>query len=396
MSLVNLGVVGLGRGFMLTALALKSHPAIRLAGAFDPRDEALMQFESEFGARGHRSLSSLLADPAIDAVYIASPHELHAEQAIAAIEAGKHVLVEKPMALSIDDCAAMMRAAEKGSKTLIVGPSHAFDEPVRCAAELISSGRFGPVRLVTALNFTDFMFRPRRPSELDDARGGGVVFSQAVHQIDVVRHLVGQPVVAIRAISSNWDPSRPSDGAYSALLTFAGGAVGSLVYSGYAHYDSDELVGWISELGQVKDPARYGNARRTLAALGADETTAKLSRTYGVASAISSVSLPPHHEHFGFVLVSCEKADLKVQPTGIQIYGNDSTEFHAIPPPQLPRAAVIDEFSGSILGSRKPLHGGHWGLETIACCTALLESSRSRTDVDPRELARESLARTRP
>ncbi|MFX8719861.1 gfo/Idh/MocA family oxidoreductase, partial [Acinetobacter baumannii] len=83
------------------------------------------------------------------------------------------------------------RAAEDAGRFLIVGPSHGFDEPVRSAATLIASGRFGRVRMVTALNFTDFLYRPRRPAELETSRGGGVVYSQAAHQVDVVRRLVG-------------------------------------------------------------------------------------------------------------------------------------------------------------------------------------------------------------
>lgn len=152
----------------------------------------------------------------------------------------------------------MARAAREAGLALIVGPSHGFDEQVRTAASLVTSREFGEVKMVIALNFTDFMFRPRRPEELDPARGGGVVFSQAAHQIDVVRRLVGSPVTGIRAVTANWDNQRPSDGAYTALMTFEGGAAASLSYSGYAHYDSDELLGWISELGQAKDPELYG------------------------------------------------------------------------------------------------------------------------------------------
>lgn len=139
---------------------------------------------------------------------------------------------------------AMEAAARRADKTLVVGPSHGFDAPVQRAAELVAPGEYGAVRIVTAFNFTDFMYRPRRPEALDSSRGGGVVYSQAAHQIDVVRRIVGQPVASVRAVAGNWDTSRPSEGAYTALMTFAGGAAATLTYGGYAHYDSDELVGW--------------------------------------------------------------------------------------------------------------------------------------------------------
>lgn len=391
MTQINVGVVGLGRGFILTLPALKAHSAVRLAGAFDLRAEALSHFQTEFGAPSHNSLGSLLADPAIDAVYIATPHEFHAAQAIAALRAGKHVLVEKPMAVGVAECAAMARAASEAGRHLIIGPSHGFDEPVHQAANLVASGRFGAVRMVTAFNFTDFMYRPRRPEELDPARGGGVVYSQAAHQIDVVRRIVGQPVSMIRAVTGNWDADRPSDGAYTALFGFAGGAAATLTYSGYAHYDSDELLGWISELGQVKDPSRHGAARKALAGMTRDdEEHAKLARTYGAAGFLPSVT-PTHHEHFGFVLISCERGDLKLLPTGIEIYSAEEREFLSIPPPTLPRANVIDEFIAAIEGVRQPVHDGHWGLETVACCAALIESSLTSADIDPRELINRNL-----
>lgn len=74
---------------MLTLPALRAHPAVQLSAAHDLRDEALVRFESQFEATGHRTYEALLADSSVDALYIATPHELHAAQAIAALEAGK-------------------------------------------------------------------------------------------------------------------------------------------------------------------------------------------------------------------------------------------------------------------------------------------------------------------
>ncbi|GFM31268.1 Gfo/Idh/MocA family protein [Novosphingobium sp. PY1] len=394
---IRLGIIGLGRGFMLTLPALRAHPRIRLTAAFDVRQEAREHFAAQFAAAAFDSVDALLASGDVDAVYIASPHEFHAEQTIAALRAGKHVLVEKPMATGIRDCMAMEAAARSSGRVLVVGPSHGFDAPVQAAADMVHSGEFGALRMVTALNFTDFMFRPRRPEELDTARGGGVVYSQAAHQIDVVRRIVGRPVTSIRATAGNWDDSRPSEGAYSAFISFADGACATLTYSGYAHYDSDELVGWISELGHEKDPAAYGDARRKLAALSReDEEAAKLSRAYGAQAAQEASPPAPHHEHFGFVLASCERADLKITPKGIAIYGDTQRRFIDIPPPALPRAEVLAEFIGAITGEREPIHDGRWGLETMACCEALLESSRHRREIAPASIINQTKEKNRP
>lgn len=392
---VKVGVVGLGRGLMLTLPALVDNPAIVIAGAFDPQLDRAQQFSLEHSARAFRTYEELLADREIEAIYLATPHQLHAEQTIAAAVAGKHVLVEKPMATGIEECVRMVAACSASNVILIVGPSHGSDPAVRLAADLVSSNRFGPVRMVTSLNYTDFMYRPRRPEELDPAKGGGVVFSQAAHQIDIVRRIVGKPIASVSAVTGNWDPKRKSDGAYTALLTFADGVAATLTYSGYAHYDSDELVGWISELGHAKDPSRYGETRRNLATLTRDESSAKMERAYGPSNGHGAAA-PRHHEHFGFIIVSCDHADLKILPGGVEIYGNDSVQFTQLAPSERPRLAVIDEFAAAIRGTREPRHDGQWGLETTAICSALMLSSQNKTPIDPNRLIAQTKERMLP
>lgn len=371
---LRIGVAGLGRGFMLTLPTLIGHDGVELAAATTPNKAALRQFARDFGAHVHDDFGGLVADPAVDAIYIASPHEYHARQAIAAARAGKHVLVEKPMATTVADCRAMAAAAREAGTVLIVGPSHGFDAPVALAARLIASGDHGRPRMVTALNYTDFLYRPRRPEELDSSRGGGVVYSQAAHQIDIVRRLVGSDIATVHAVTGDWDPHRSTEGAYTALLTFADGAAATLTYSGYGHFDSDELCGWVSELGYPKNPDAYGEARRKLVP-GMDETALKRTRAYGPGGRDALAAPAPHHEHFGFVLVSCERADLRLMPTGVHIYADEERRFHPVPPPLVPRFEVIDELVRAVLDGEPPLHDGDWGTQTMAACVALLESS---------------------
>ena len=76
----------------------------------------------------------------------------------------------------------------------MVGHSHSFDAPILRTRALIAGGEFGAVRMINTLNYTDFVYRPRRPEELDTAQGGGAIFSQAAHQVDIVRLLGGGEV----------------------------------------------------------------------------------------------------------------------------------------------------------------------------------------------------------
>jgi phthalate 4,5-cis-dihydrodiol dehydrogenase len=381
---LRVGVVGLSRAFTLTLPTLVADHRVRVVAAADPRAEARARFEAQFAATAHASVEALCADAAVDVVYIATPHELHAEHACIATGHGKHVLVEKPIAVTLAECDAMIEAAARAGVRLVVGPSHSFDAPILRARALVGSGAFGALRMIHAFYYTDFVYRPRRPEELDSARGGGVVWSQAAHQVDIVRLLGGGLVERVRAAIGNWDPARPVDGAYAALLEFAGGAFASLVYSGYAHFDADAFMNDTSELGVPKDPARYGAARRALAGVraAAAETALKYARGYGGSGFVPpDAEIPRTHEHFGIVVASCERADLRPLPDGVMIYGDDVARFEQIAAPSFPRREVVDELYAAIVDGASPLHDGAWGRATLEVCLALRESASARRDV---------------
>src|SRR6476646_7942899 len=99
---LRVGVAGLGRAFLLMLPTLERHPNVRLVAAADPRAEARVRFAGDFGANVYASVEELCADTSVDAIYVATPHQYHARHVEMAAAAGKHVLVEKPMALSLD------------------------------------------------------------------------------------------------------------------------------------------------------------------------------------------------------------------------------------------------------------------------------------------------------
>ncbi len=387
---LRLGVVGLGRAFMLMLPTLARHPLVRLVAASDPREEARRQFETDFStseeaAKTYGSVETLCADATVEALYIASPHQFHVAHVRLAASHGKHILVEKPMALTLADCEAMIAAAREGGVHLMVGHSHSYDLPYLRAAALIRSGRFGAPRMITATNYTDFLYRPRRPEELDTAQGGGVVFSQGAHQVDVVRLLAGGMARTVRAVTGRFDPARPTEGAYQAFLTFENGASATLTYSGYGRYDSDEQMGWIGELGQRRDPEGYGAARRALAAIATPEEEAALknTRAYGLAK-VAAAAMPAAHNHFGPVLVSCDRADLRPLADGVMIYENERRWLDPLPAPQVPRAEVIDELHAAVRRNVAPLHCGAWGMATLEVCLAILDSAHTGREVELR------------
>ena len=176
--------------------AAAAHPVLCCWAAADPHPAPREAFARDLNARAYEDVRMLVADPAVEVVYIATPHQFHAPHAILAAEHGKHVILEKPMALTLADCDAIIAAVERHKVHLIVGHTHAFDPAVRLMREIIARGELGRLGLIHSFNYTNYLYRPRRPEELDTAKGGGILFNQVPHQIDTARLLAGGVVRA--------------------------------------------------------------------------------------------------------------------------------------------------------------------------------------------------------
>ena len=106
---IRLGVVGLGRAFTLMLPTFVRHRAIQLVACVDPRIDARNCFVRDFAGRAYESVEEIAADPEVEVLYLASPHQFHVEHVQIAARHGKHVLVEKPMALRLEDCRSIDR-----------------------------------------------------------------------------------------------------------------------------------------------------------------------------------------------------------------------------------------------------------------------------------------------
>jgi len=384
-----MGIAGLGRAATSMLPSLVAHPHIKVTAAADLRKEAREKFRTEFNAEVYERVEDLCASPNVDGVYIATPHQFHAEHVIAAAERHKHAIVEKPMALTIEDCEAMNAAAERCGICLLVGHTHGYDPPILKIGEVARSGELGRVKMIHTWNFTDFLYRPRRPEELDTRLGGGVVFNQVPHQIDIVRWLGGGLVRSVRAMTGILDPARPTEGSVTAYLEFVDGVAATVVYSGYDRFDTDEFNNWIGESGQQKTPDRHGRARAALSRIKSPEEEAELKAATGYGGerqrreALAPASPSRRHPHFGIIIVSCERGDMRASPDGVLIYNGDGKREIPVP---LGRAVpdkgkVIDEFYDAVVNGSPRRHDGRWGEATVEICLAILESARVRREI---------------
>jgi phthalate 4,5-cis-dihydrodiol dehydrogenase len=375
---VGLGVVGLGMAGAVMVHAAAAHSGYVLKAAADPHAGPREAFARDHNARAYSGAEELMADPEVQAVYIATPHQFHAPHAVLAAEHGKHIILEKPMALTLAECDAIIAAVERHKVHLVVGHTHAFDPNVRLMRDVIARGELGKLGLINSFNYTNFLYRPRRPEELDTSKGGGILFNQVPHQIDTARLLAGGIVRSVRAQASVLDPSRPTEGSCAALLQFDNGATASLVYSGYDHFDSDEWHFGIGERGAPKSIV-HGAARRALA--NAEDETKARTENFAYGNAVSV--LPPHQPHFGITIVTCADGDMRTSADGVTIYGRDGVRDIAIPRGgSMPgRREVLDDLAAAIRTGRKPVHDGHWGKATVEVALAILQSSREGREV---------------
>ena len=308
---IRIGIVGMGAAGWAFVPAIRGNPAFQLAAVAEPAVEMRETVAAETGVAVHPDLPSMLRLSDLDAVYIATPTELHPEHVAEACAAKKHVLTEKPMAIRVEQAQAMIEAADRAGVVLQVGHSHSYDLPIARMREIVASGALGRVRMIHTWNFTDWMARPRRSAELDVGQGGGVTYRQGAHQVDILRLIGGGLVKSVRATTFDWHESRRSIGAHTIYLNFADGAAATAVYNGYGHFAGTELIGGVGEWGEAARPR--GEPKPAAAALSPEqELAAKRKRARNAIPASA-----PHQPHFGLTLVSCERGDIRQSPDGL-------------------------------------------------------------------------------
>lgn len=371
---IGIGIVGMGAAGFAFLPAIRNSAQFRLAAVAEPAADVRAAVAEETGVAGHADLAAMLRQADVDAVYVATPTDLHPEHVALCCAAKKHVLTEKPMAVRVEQAQAMIDAAERAGVALQVGHSHSYDLPIRRMREIVASGTLGRVRMIHTWNFTDWMARPRRPAEFDVEQGGGVTYRQGAHQIDILRLIGGGLVKSVRAATFDWDESRRSIGAHTICLNFADGTAATAVYNGYGHFPGTELTGGVGEWGLAEQPSRRAEPKPALSP--EQELAAKRKRARNAIPASA-----PHQPHFGLTLASCERGDIRQSPDGLLVYSEKGREEIALPKDKSPRDLVLEEFADAIAG--KPVtHTGRWGLANLEVCAAAIESSRSGREIE--------------
>jgi predicted dehydrogenase len=211
-------------------------------------------FAREVGAgRACTRWQDLVADPDIDAVYVATPVRYHAQQTIAAARAGKHVLCEKPMAMNVAECDAMIAACRDAGVALGIAYYRRFYPAVARIGQIIESGEIGTPVFALMTAFEPFDAKPGEPRAwlLDPAEaGGGPMADFGCHRLEVLLHLLG-PVRRIAGIISTVVFRRAVEDTAAALLQFERGATAMLAVT-HAAADRQDTLDLFGSRGSIR------------------------------------------------------------------------------------------------------------------------------------------------
>ena len=388
---LKFGVVGIGNAGGGVLSSMRDAPNVEVVAVADIRPHARDAFQQRFGGRAYETAEELCADPEVQAVWVATPNPFHRPHTVMAAEHGKHVIVEKPMALDLSEAAAMIDAADRNGVQLLSGHTRAFDPPVQAMSRVIQSGEIGALKAMNDWSFTNWMLRPRMPEEVDEQLGGGVAFRQAPHQIDTIRFLGGGLVKSVRGTTGTWMEGRMgAPGYYAAYLEFEDGTPASISYNGYGYFLASELLPWEHDDPSVSVEQR-SQARRNLQAGDWDEQQAKDDGRFGGAVGVPQGrpggGRPSREARFmndlGLLIVTCERGVLRQSPNGVYVYNDDGVREEPISEADGlgPSDPTLQEaYNGIVLG--KPIfHDGRWGMATLEVQIALMQSAREHREV---------------
>jgi predicted dehydrogenase len=336
--MIKIGMIGCGKIAQYRHIPeYATNPNVKLVGYYDINQKRAADLAVKYGGQAYDSLDALLASD-IDAVSVCTPNYAHAEHTLAALKAGKHVLCEKPMAGSIQDCEAMFKAAHQAGRYLMLGHNQRLAKAHVKAKALIESGLIG--ELVT-FRTTFFHGGPEKWSIdpgpktwfFDKKRAlMGVMADLGIHKTDLIHYLTGQTIVETTAqlttIDKKYADGKLIDVDDNAFCIFrlSGGAVGTMAIS------------WTS--------------------YGAEDNSTVLYGTRGIMRLYEDPT-------YSIKVTTRERENILYQMDGIQT--NDSQT----------KSGVIDTFIDCLVGNHEPEISGETVLKSMRVVFASLESSRT-------------------
>jgi len=385
---LRLGVIGVGVAAEQVLPNIdKIGDKVQLTAVADLRKEALEEMAKRYpGIQTFLTAEGLCKSDNVDVVWVSTPNEYHAPHAVLAAENGKHIICEKPMAVSLAECERIVQAARKHKVKYVQGHSKIYYEPARKTREIIKSGVLGRVTQVNTWNFNDWIVRPFTANEMRTDLGAGLVFRQGPHQVDLVRYFVGSRAVSVRGVGGRWEKAFPgTESDFSALIVFEDNTPATLVFNGQGYWDTAELTWGYSEGGarMLNAESIYPHDRRTVSVTPEEKYEYQMkgdSMGRGPFNQDDKKAVRKH-PFFGITVVSCERGVIRQSPDGIYVYDKDGRREIPCRGGFLRGAAELLELYDAIEENREPFLDAAWGKGTLEICAAIVESSKQKREI---------------
>jgi phthalate 4,5-cis-dihydrodiol dehydrogenase len=375
---VRVGIAGLGIASRQILPGFDRVEGVELTAVADSRVEQLASFAREYPVvRCFGDVAEMCAWGGVDAVWVATPNNLHAEHTVIAARRGKHVVCEKPMAVTMEQAHAMVQAVEDAGVTYVQGHSKIYRSAVRRMGALIAEGRIGSLQQVVTLMYNDWMRRPVTPAEVDERTGGGVVFRQAPHQVDIVRFFGGGRMSSVSASTgAALAPGYPIDGNYVAHATFESGMGAALVFSGYGNFDVRELTWGVGEGGRRASAEELRGRRAPYRGPIPAEEKYRDPAYQPTALREARYRESDDHDFFGLTICTGSAGDIRQSPSGLLVYTETGAEEIPVAPDRYRNGELI-ELRDAVAEGRPAFPDHHWGRATLEVVLAIRESARS-------------------
>lgn len=231
--MLKVGIIGAGDFGAEHARAIDQTSDVKLVAASRTNEKALNDFSKEFNCKGYRNYHDLLKDDKVEAVVIATPHHLHTSVVEAAARAGKHILLEKPMAPSLAECDRILDVVKEHKVKLMLGHINHFVPAYLKAKEVLESGELGELVYAHSTMTKAWMTSNRRDWHLDRTTGGGMWLTIGVHVLDQLCWLIDSELASISADIKTSFHVQSADDMGVALLRFKNGLSATASAIGY-------------------------------------------------------------------------------------------------------------------------------------------------------------------
>jgi len=269
--MMKVGIIGAGFWGEKHAQAIAEISNAELVASNRTNKAALDEFTKKYGGRGYTDYKGLLADPQVEAVAIATPHHLHTQIVLEAAKAGKHILLEKPMALNLEECDLILDAVRQAGVTLMVGHTNHFIPHNQKVKILLDSEEYGKPVMAIDRTLKSWWAPNRREWHLDRNLGGGMWMTIGVHNIDRLTWLIGSRVSSVSAQLATSFHNQQADDNVMAFLRYENGVAATVINVGYR----TGVTSFDTEIVCTKGIIRIDKFKGIL--IGRDETWQELS-----------------------------------------------------------------------------------------------------------------------